>query len=289
MADGTSDGAETTTLQGPAAAWLAERAAELEMDEEVFLERVVAAYRSVEDGEVAVDAASGDEHTDRLDDLAARVDAAETRLDDAESRAADTADNFDEKLQDVRERVVQVKREADEKADADHDHSALEADVQAALTAAEQADEAVAALTEDITSLTDRVDAGFENFEEVLEFLDGEADALSEKVTTLARAVLSMREAVQTVGAAEARRARTDALKRTANVSGVREADCGDCEQSVDVALLTAPECPFCGSTETEVEAAFGSEVSKTQYYCDGCNTVFERIKFDGDLPDTGR
>lgn len=48
-------------------------------------------------------------------------------------------------------------------------------------------------------------------------------------------------------------------------------------------------ECPFCGSTETEVEAAFGSEVSKTQYYCRGCTTVFERIKFDGNLPDTGR
>ena len=49
------------------------------------------------------------------------------------------------------------------------------------------------------------------------------------------------------------------------------------------------PECPFCGSTDTEVESAFGSEVSKTQYYCHGCATVFERIKFDGDLPDTGR
>ncbi len=49
------------------------------------------------------------------------------------------------------------------------------------------------------------------------------------------------------------------------------------------------PECPFCGSTDTEIESAFGSEVSKTQYYCNGCATVFERIKFDGDLPDTGR
>jgi transposase-like protein len=49
------------------------------------------------------------------------------------------------------------------------------------------------------------------------------------------------------------------------------------------------PECPFCGSTDTEVESAFGSEVSKTQYYCNGCATVFGRIKFDGDLPDTGR
>lgn len=47
--------------------------------------------------------------------------------------------------------------------------------------------------------------------------------------------------------------------------------------------------CPFCESTDTEQESAFGSEISKTQYYCNDCNTVFERIKFDGENPDTGR
>ncbi|WP_186313415.1 PaaD-like zinc ribbon domain-containing protein [Halorubrum salsamenti] len=47
--------------------------------------------------------------------------------------------------------------------------------------------------------------------------------------------------------------------------------------------------CPFCESTDTEQESAFGSEISKTQYYCNGCHTVFERIKYDGANPDTGR
>ncbi|WP_457852047.1 PaaD-like zinc ribbon domain-containing protein [Halalkalicoccus salilacus] len=46
--------------------------------------------------------------------------------------------------------------------------------------------------------------------------------------------------------------------------------------------------CPFCGSADTERESAFGSEISKMQYYCNGCNTVFEHIKFDGKQPDTG-
>ena len=49
------------------------------------------------------------------------------------------------------------------------------------------------------------------------------------------------------------------------------------------------PQCPFCDSTDVKLESAFGSEVSKSQYYCNGCHTVFERIKFDGALPDTGR
>ncbi len=47
--------------------------------------------------------------------------------------------------------------------------------------------------------------------------------------------------------------------------------------------------CPFCDSDDTEQESAFGSEISKTQYYCNGCNTMFERIKYDGENPDTGR
>ena len=49
------------------------------------------------------------------------------------------------------------------------------------------------------------------------------------------------------------------------------------------------PECPFCGSTDTERESAFGSEVSAQQFYCHGCHTVFERIKYDGASADAGR
>ena len=47
--------------------------------------------------------------------------------------------------------------------------------------------------------------------------------------------------------------------------------------------------CPFCGSDDSELESTFGSEVSKSQYYCNNCHTVFERIKYDGAMPPTGR
>jgi len=47
--------------------------------------------------------------------------------------------------------------------------------------------------------------------------------------------------------------------------------------------------CPFCGSDDSELESTFGSEVSKSQYYCNSCHTVFERIKYDGAMPPTGR
>ncbi|MCF2241660.1 hypothetical protein KI372_09930 [Halobacterium salinarum] len=242
MPDGTSDGVESVTLEGPAAAWLAARAEELGHEEDAFLKRVVAAYRSVEDGELAADEGVGD----RLTEVTSRVDELEAQLDDHEA-------TVDELVEDVRERVVQVKRETDGKADAGHGHPELAADIEAALAAAEHAEGTVDAVAEDVTAVTERVDAGFENFEAVAESLDEETAGLSEKVSTLAQAVVSMREAVLSVGAAEARRARVDALKRAANVAGVRTADCEGCEQAVDVALLTAPECPFCGAAFADV------------------------------------
>lgn len=52
---------------------------------------------------------------------------------------------------------------------------------------------------------------------------------------------------------------------------------------------MTVPTCPHCESTDVERESVFGSEVSKIKYYCRACHTPFERIKYDGDRPDTGR
>ena len=47
--------------------------------------------------------------------------------------------------------------------------------------------------------------------------------------------------------------------------------------------------CPFCGSTDTERYSRFGMEISKQGYFCNDCRSPFERIKYDGRRPDTGR
>lgn len=48
--------------------------------------------------------------------------------------------------------------------------------------------------------------------------------------------------------------------------------------------------CPFCGSSDVVKDSDFGPEVSKSQYYCNSCETPFERIKWgDPERPDTGR
>lgn len=48
--------------------------------------------------------------------------------------------------------------------------------------------------------------------------------------------------------------------------------------------------CPFCGASNVTRDSSFGPEISKSQYYCNDCETPFERIKLgDPERPDTGR
>ncbi|UIP01495.1 hypothetical protein Hbl1158_15270 (plasmid) [Halobaculum sp. CBA1158] len=50
------------------------------------------------------------------------------------------------------------------------------------------------------------------------------------------------------------------------------------------------PACPFCDSTDVVRDSGFGPEISKEQYYCNSCETPFERIKFgESKRPETGR
>jgi rubredoxin len=44
--------------------------------------------------------------------------------------------------------------------------------------------------------------------------------------------------------------------------------------------LPPAIKCPFCGSEESEQFSTFGSSLSLSQYYCNGCRTVFEAFKW---------
>jgi len=44
-----------------------------------------------------------------------------------------------------------------------------------------------------------------------------------------------------------------------------------------------AVACPHCGSRDVALEAAFGSQLMTSQYWCRGCRTVFERMKIDPD------
>jgi DNA-directed RNA polymerase subunit RPC12/RpoP len=45
-------------------------------------------------------------------------------------------------------------------------------------------------------------------------------------------------------------------------------------------------QCPYCGSTDTELFSLFGQQLLTVQYYCNTCHTPFERVKDDDVLDD---
>ena len=163
-------------------------------------------------------------------------------------------------VEDVRERVIQVKRETDGKAPADHDHPDLTEDLQTLETA-------LASLEDDLERTERRLEGGFDNFEEILEELFDRTDAVEGDLDAVSQALRSMRETVATVARRERRRARADHLKGIAAKRGVRTANCEDCNATVDVALLSEAVCPTCGEPFHSLDANpgfFGTSILET-------------------------
>jgi chromosome segregation ATPase len=258
--------------------WVESRAAETGQNPEDVLSRAVTAYQILEqEGEgldaevVAGDHAARRERLDSLenritdleslDDRIAELESLEDQLADVESldqRVEELDAELDEKIDDVRERVIQVKKEADSKAPTDHDHEQLRQRIQRALRAAEGAN----ATSQQLGQRIERIDEGLDNFEEVLEYLTDTTDELENKLDALAYTVIDLRERLgELEGTAAARDAAAD-LKDEANRESITTAKCAECASKVQIGLLSTPRCPHCGTTFREVEPAgrlFGS------------------------------
>lgn len=233
--EGSREVSVSASLPPRVAEWVERRAAAEGVSRDRFLARLVAAYR----------AAESDGTTERL---ATEASVEELRQD------------TEAKIDDVRERIVQVKREADEKAPADHDHPDLVDRVADAVETAATAEDAVAetrreveSVEEELETLSGRVDDGFDNYEEILEQLRDATDDLQHRTNVLAQSLLDVRDAVRTLGAAQARRDAAGELREEANRAGVDTAACEDCGGTVTVSLLNEPACPHCDATFTSV------------------------------------
>ncbi|WP_248895465.1 CopG family transcriptional regulator [Haloplanus halobius] len=243
------DGEQSEAFPDELRDWVERRAAERETDPETILARAVAAYR-------ALDAAAADSDLPAAAD-AERLDEVDDRLETLTDRVGAVEDDLDSKIQDVRERVVQIKRETDAKAPKDHAHPNLANRVDDAVRTAEDAEARV-------DDIADRLDQGFENYEEILEYLTDATDELDRKVDTLAGAVVDVRTELRRIAAAEHDRQAVDDLRTAANRHGTRTAVCADCDATVDLGLLSRPRCPHCEATYVEFEPATGFFSSAT-------------------------
>ncbi|MBX0303561.1 hypothetical protein [Haloarcula salinisoli] len=275
--ESTDEGVVAVELPPELDEWLDERARELGEPREELVTQLLAAYRTtterdggdlataldvearVEDAmqdelDAAVAAAVDDVLEERVDStvrdrLPDITDAVESRV---EGRLDAVEDDFTEKITDVRQRVVQLKRELDGKAPADHD--AFETVEELDGSVAELNRELVAARDEfedDMTAQTERVDdleTRFDEFEQRL-------DDTEEKLKRVAWVVNDLRD---DQGGRDAHQKAVDRIKRAAAQEGISSASCQSCGEKVEIGLLTDPQCPHCSSTVSDVQPEGG-------------------------------
>jgi len=245
--ESTEDESVTLSLPADLDDWLDDRARQLDVDRETLLVQLLASYRAVADGDAGPDefpaadleeAVEAEVQRQVRPAVAEATDAVREQLD---GRIEDIRGEYREDLEDVRSRVVQVKKETDRKAPRDHGHEELErvADL------AERLDELEEALEE-----PDLLGPDGEN---PVADLAERLDELESRLRTVAWAVSDLRDAQETSDG-EA----VEHIKRSAARADVDRARCEHCGKGVDIALLTDPECPHCEATVTDVEAASG-------------------------------
>jgi len=233
--------------------WLDEQARTLEVDRETLLVQLLASYRTAHELDVdgngggvfgLVDAEIDDSIDKRLDErLDKRLD---ERLDERlEERVDGIEETFQGKLEDVRDRVVQVKREVDAKAPAEHDHD--EFGEIAGL------DRRIEAIEDDLEEFRDTLDTVPE-LDDRTGDIEERLDEAEDRLQTLAWVVSDLREVHESDGSLEA----VDRIKHAAAKADIDRANCENCSTGVELSLLTEPECPHCSATVTDVEPASG-------------------------------
>jgi len=254
--DSREERATALSLPAELDEWLDDRAAALDVDREELLVQVLSAYRAADE----LDDDFGDPVEEAVDErldaaVAERGDDVEERL---ESRIDDLERDFQEKVVDVRERVIQVKKETDSKADADHSHERLE-EVDTLATVVEALEDSVDDLERHqdaaVAELREELEEGFEAAADERADLDDRLEDATDKLRRVAWVVGDLKDEVKSDDAHENAVAR---IKRAAAQEGITAATCDSCGESVEVSLLTAPECPHCEATVSDVRPSGG-------------------------------
>jgi chromosome segregation ATPase len=257
--------------------WLDEEATAADVDRETAIAQLLASYQAVTqlNGDVDHDVAEFDTRSilDSVEDAMAekveteveravdtdserefradiedRLDAVEDEMSSFQSRLSsvddriDTLDaEFQEKLTDVRKRVVQVKNEAETKAPEDHTHAELEG---------------ISELHDEIESLSAEIAQVRSEYEEAVADQTDHAerlDELQERLQTVAWVVKDLRDE-RNSGGLDA----VDRIKHAAAQAGIESANCENCTETINISLMTEPRCPHCEATLSNVEPASG-------------------------------
>ncbi|WP_418285881.1 hypothetical protein [Halorubrum sp. DTA46] len=219
--------------------------------------------------EAAVDQSDDADREDLLKRaIVALAETEDIDVPDAEEVAAIRADlneldaDLDEKVSDLRERFVELYRDLEAKAPADHTHEATDSRLDAVASDVDNLAAEIDAVAERVDETRDDVGDRLARVESRTEELDAlesrvtelDSGELDDKLSRVASAVVRVRRRLEAAERDRADRERLDALTAAANRAGVRKAKCTDCGETVNLGLLTTPECPHCGRRFAELE-----------------------------------
>lgn len=243
MASEETGGSTTVSVPEDLARWLRRAAEGQGIDAQTYLRELLCAHRAIE--EAADDGALGGGTVVGVDD------------EDLDHRLEEVREEYVDLIEDVRERVIQVKRETDRKAPAERVED-LAAELSATAETVEDVEGDLERTREDLADLRADVDAGFDNYEAVLEYLLDRTDDVEDHARRLASATVETREALEDVSGMVRERELVGDLKRTAQREGIASATCESCEGSIRPELLTRPECPYCSTAFVDLEPKEG-------------------------------
>lgn len=164
------------------------------------------------------------------------------------ARIDDFEDDFMSKIEDVRERVVDVAKKTNRKAPADHDHPDLTDRIDGLAADVE-------AVQGDLDDLRAEMTGHADSQEERLDDLDETVWDMQEKLETVAWVVNDLRDSAEM---GNKRATSVEKIKQSAAKEDIDRAACEACGEGVEIGLLTDPECPHCQSAVTHVEPSQG-------------------------------
>jgi chromosome segregation ATPase len=280
--ESTDDGGVHVELSADLDEWLTEQAETLGVPREAVMEQLLAAYMTAAASDEGMDdilqpsadeldavvAATVDEKLNGSVEAATEsavsahipdiVDTVERQL--AERFDALEAD-FQTKIEDVRERVVQVKREADAKAPADHSHEEFDR-IDALSQEIEEMKAELAALRDDVADSFETEDERVADIGEQVSDIGDRLDDVEDKLTRVAWVVSDLRD---DQGGRDQNQKAVDRLKRAAAQENISTARCSNCDEQVEIGLLTDPQCPHCNTTVSDVRPEGGIIRSKAR------------------------
>lgn len=255
--ESTDERTVSVSLPADLSEWLDQHADALDVDKETLLVQLLATYRMTADGDApegltVIDGEGIDDAVrERLDAILESVltEQINEATNSVQRQLADRMEaleaDYRKNLEDVRQRVIQVKKETDAKAPAEHDHPDLARvdDIEAGLEA----------LRADVADLRGEFEDTVPEHAAELAALDDRLSTIEDRLQTVAWVVSDLREAQESGGLGAVER-----IKRAAAKANVERANCENCGETVAIGLLTDPKCPHCAATVSDVEPSGG-------------------------------